>query len=236
MLSNTTGSNNTALGYQAGTNLTTGSNNIDIASLGLAADNNAIRLGRRGVQTASYIAGISGASVIGSDVVVNSAGRLGVVVSSARFKRDIRDMGEKSAGLKKLRPVTFRYKDDQTGTLQYGLVAEEVARTYPELVTHGADGKVETVRYSMLTSMLLNELQKQTIDTQRQTHQLQQETEQLQRQETQLRRQAEQIKRLAVQESEDRRERMVFEVRFTILRHAMHGRNGASNVMTAFDR
>ena len=76
-------------------------------------------------------------------------------------------------------------------------------------MTHGADGKAETVRYLMLTSMLLNELQKQTIDTQRQTHQLQQETEQLQRQETQLRRQAEQIKRLAVQESEDRRERML---------------------------
>jgi len=29
-------------------------------------------------------------------------------------------------------------------------------------VTHDADGKVETVRYSMLTSMLLNEVQKQS--------------------------------------------------------------------------
>ena len=53
-------------------------------------------------------------------MVVNSAGRLGVVVSSARFKRDIRDMGEKSAGLKKLRPVTFRYKDDRRGRYSTG--------------------------------------------------------------------------------------------------------------------
>ena len=44
---------------------------------------------------------------------------------------------------------------------QYGLVAEEVARIYPELVSYGADGKVETVNYLTLTSTLLNELQNQ---------------------------------------------------------------------------
>ena len=42
--------------------------------------------------------------------------------------------------LLKLRPVTFRYKNDPAGTLQYGLVAEEVARVYPELVSFGPDG------------------------------------------------------------------------------------------------
>jgi hypothetical protein len=58
-------------------------------------------------------------------------------------------------------PVSFEYKGDKTGTTQYGLVAEEVEKVYPELVVHGADGKVLTVRYTMLTSMLLNELQKE---------------------------------------------------------------------------
>jgi hypothetical protein len=72
----------------------------------------------------------------------------------------------------KLRPVTFRYKDDGSGTPQYGLVAEEVEPVYPELVTRGADGKVETVRYSMLTSMLLNELQKQARENERQAGEL----------------------------------------------------------------
>ena len=61
----------------------------------------------------------------------------------------------------KLRPVTFRYRQDPEGVKQYGLVAEEVERIYPELVIYGADGKVETVRYLALVSMLLNELQKQ---------------------------------------------------------------------------
>jgi len=35
------------------------------------------------------------------------------VVSSARYKRDINDMGASTDALMKLRPVTFIYKDDQ---------------------------------------------------------------------------------------------------------------------------
>ena len=83
-----------------------------------------------------------------------------MVMSSARYKRDIHDMGARSAGLLKLRPVTFRYKNDPARTLQYGLVAEEVANIYPDLVGYGTDGKIETVHYMTLISMLLNELQK----------------------------------------------------------------------------
>ena len=99
--------------------------------------------------------------------MVSSAGRLGMVMSSARFKRDIQDMGSRSGGLLKLRPVTFRYKNDPSGALQYGLVAEEVAKVYPELVSYGPDGKPMTVRYLMLSAMLLNELQKQATENQR---------------------------------------------------------------------
>ncbi len=69
-------------------------------------------------------------------------------------------MGAKSSALLKLRPVSFRYNNDPRNTLQYGLVAEEVAKVYPELLVYGSDGKVMTVRYSMLSAMLLNELQK----------------------------------------------------------------------------
>jgi hypothetical protein len=115
-----------------------------------------------------FIAGISGTTVTGADVAVSSSGQLGVASSSARFKRDIHDMGKASSGLMKLRPVTFRYKSDPQGVIQYGLVAEEVERVYPELVAYGADGKVETVRYSVLTSRLLNELQKQAREAQEQ--------------------------------------------------------------------
>ena len=163
---NTSGSNNVAVGTDAGGNLTTGSNNIDVGNGGVAGESNTIRSGTQGTQTATYIAGIFGTPKIkkACGVVVETTGLLGCVKSSARYKRDIRDMGDASDKLMKLRPVTFRYKADSTGTEQYGLIAEEVEKVYPELVIDGADGKAETVAYQVLPAMLLNEVQKQARD------------------------------------------------------------------------
>jgi hypothetical protein len=168
LYSNTTGSNNIAIGWKAGENLTTESNNIDIGNAGVAGDS-AIRVGTEGTQTATYIAGIYGTTISSPQyVVVDSSGQLGSTAtppsstpSSARYKRDIRDLGDASNGLLRLRPVSFRYKLDPTRRLQYGLIAEEVERVYPELVTYGDGGKVEGVRYYLLPALLLNEVQKQ---------------------------------------------------------------------------
>jgi hypothetical protein len=154
MFSNTTGSNNTPLGFDAGFNLTTGGNNGDIGNFGVAAESNTIRIGTQGTQTKAFIACISGAAVGGSAVVVSSTGQLGIVASSARYKRDIHDMDAASSHLMKLRPVTFRYKQDQKGERRYGLIGEEVVRLYPYLVSYDADGKVVTVRYHELVPML----------------------------------------------------------------------------------
>ena len=120
-------------------------------------------------------------------------------MSSARYKHDIRDMGAKSAGLLKLRPVTFLYNNDQTGTLQYGVVAEEVARVYPELVSGGADGKVKTVRYLELIPMLLNELQEQAKEMREERRENEQQTEQIQQLSDRGAEQAVQIEQQAVQ-------------------------------------
>ena len=70
-------------------------------------------------------------------------------------------MGERSRGLHHLRPVTFHYKQDARGQRQYGLIAEEVAKVYPELVVRGTKGEVESVQYHELIPMLLNEVQHQ---------------------------------------------------------------------------
>ena len=97
-------------------------------------------------------------------VEVDSDGQLGTALSSRRVKDDIRDMDEASAGLGKLRPVTFRYKaEPATGPrpIEYGLIAEEVAEIYPELVVLDKDGQPAGVRYHVLPAMLLNELQRQ---------------------------------------------------------------------------
>ncbi|MDP9091216.1 MAG: tail fiber domain-containing protein [Pseudomonadota bacterium] len=156
-----TGSNNIAVGYEAGYNLTNGVNNIEIGNKGLAADYNVIKIGVEGLQAKTFIAGIYKTSVSGSAVMVNSSGQLGVVVSSERFKTDIAPMGAHSAKLQSLRPVKFHLKTDPHGALQYGLIAEEVAKVYPELVIRDETGRIDGVRYDELAPMLLNEMKEQ---------------------------------------------------------------------------
>jgi hypothetical protein len=168
-------------------------------------------------------------------VEVSSTGQLGIVMSSVRYKRDIRNMGDASARLMKLRPVTFRYKSDPAGALQYGLVAEEVAELYPELVTHGPDGKVMTMRYSMLSAMLLNELQKQARENERQVGQIQRLTWRCDQQ-------AEQNRHLSVQVAATRlglaAERTAFERRLSALEQtmAMRNRDRVPKLTAAFDK
>jgi hypothetical protein len=163
----TTGSHNILVGEEAGINVVAGNDNIQIGNgVGLVGDDSTIRIGGQDVQTSTYIAGIAGNILSsGSPVVVNVLGQLGVEgVSSRRYKEDIQDMGEASDGLLRLRPVTFRYKKpapDGPKPLEFGLVAEEVADVYPELVIRGADGQIESVQYQKLPAMLLNELQKE---------------------------------------------------------------------------
>ena len=163
---NITGSNNTALGYEAGLFIA-GGDNVMIENMGTSTDNGVIRIGTSGTQGSFFAAGISGVTTGLNNavpVVIDSNGQLGTISSSRRFKEDIHDMGEASEGLMRLRPVTFRYQKafaDGSKPLQYGLVAEEVAEVYPDLVTHSADGQIETVKYQVLDSMLLNEVQKQ---------------------------------------------------------------------------
>jgi hypothetical protein len=117
--------------------------------------------------TSFFAAGIRAVTTTNNDaipVMIDSSGQLGTVSSSRRFKEDIEDMGAASHDLMRLRPVTFRYKQpfaDGSKPIQYGLIAEEVAEVYPDLVAHSADGQIETVKYQVLDSMLLNEIQRQ---------------------------------------------------------------------------
>jgi len=174
--SNTTGNDNAAIGYYALENNSTGifntaggatSNNIQIGNYGTAGDSGTIRIGIQGTQTSAFIAGIYGAATSANNavpVLIDSTRNLGTISSSRRYKEDIQDMGDASSGLMRLRPVTFRYKkpfEDGSKPVQYGLIAEEVADVYPDLVTRSPDGQVETVKYQVLDPMLLNELQKQ---------------------------------------------------------------------------
>ena len=160
----TTGSNDVALGAFAGSKLTTGSNNIEIGNVGREAEANTIRIGRPERQTATYIAGISRATVPnGVAVIVGGNGHLGTITSSARFKEAIKPMDKASETILSLKPMTFRYKHelDPDGIPEFGLVAEQVEKVNPDLVARDADGKPYTVRYEAVNAMLLNEFLKE---------------------------------------------------------------------------
>lgn len=161
-LYNATGEQNIGIGVDAGENVTTGTENIDIDNPGSPSDSFTTRIGNS--QTKAFMAGIYGATTSGGTAVyVNSFGQLGTLTLSARFKKDIRSMNDESDVLLSLRPVAFRYKQeiDPQGMPQFGLIAEEVDKVDPELVVRDAKHQIYSVRYEAVNAMLLNEFLKQ---------------------------------------------------------------------------
>jgi uncharacterized coiled-coil protein SlyX len=163
LLNTSSGSFNIAIGSMAGANLTTGSNNIIIDHPGVTDDTKTIRIGTPGKQIATFVAGIRGMMTANANavpVVIDSAGQLGTVSSSRRFKAEIKPMDNSSESLLGLKPVTFHYKRDTQNTPQFGLIAEEVAKVNPDLVIRDENGEIYTVRYEAVNAMLLNEVLK----------------------------------------------------------------------------
>jgi trimeric autotransporter adhesin len=167
--------NNIDIGYLAGFGRHDGDDNINIGYQVCPDDNpdcheeGTIHIGNDTdptypLQSAAFIAGIYGQGFGGIPVYIDSSGQLSTLTSSLRFKEQVRDMGDGSSKLFQLRPVTFFYKpqyDNGSHLLQYGLIAEEVAKVYPEMVAYDKDGQPYSVKYQLLAPMLLNELQKQ---------------------------------------------------------------------------
>ena len=177
----TTGYANVAIGIQAGNSVLAGNNNIFIGNstfastdtsncivissqLITALGSNSIAIGFGATpSTTCYIDGIYGASLAsGSNVVINSSGHLGTIVSSAKYKTDILPItSEKYKNLLDLNPVSFYMKVDvDKKEINYGLIAEDVAKILPELVHYREDKndgilKPETVYYQYLPPMLL---------------------------------------------------------------------------------
>jgi hypothetical protein len=158
---NTTGSYNVGIGDAAGSNLTTGSYNVDIANAGVAGDGGTIRIGNPTNQSTAYVAGIANTPITGVPVYITSNGQLGVLASSERYKTNIESLEVDVSQVDKLRPVTFQLKADPDGRRQYGLIAEEVDKLYPDLVVRNAAGRIEGVRYDELAPILLQVVQQQ---------------------------------------------------------------------------
>src|SRR6266566_5111421 len=156
--SNVSGTGNTAIGDSAGFDVT-GSGNVCIGE-GV--------FGETGVDDSTYIRNINTTAqpIVGGvdGVTVDlTTGKLGHGVSSRRYKEQIKPMDKASELLFALKPVTYRYKKeiDPKQTLDFGLIAEEVAKVSPELAIRDAKGQVSNVRYNAINAMLLNEFLKE---------------------------------------------------------------------------
>jgi hypothetical protein len=161
VLNNISGDANTALGWNAGLDLT-GSGNVCIGHgvSGDAGENSTTWIRNVNTLTQNFSAGVN------DYVTVRlSDGRLGhtSVVSSQRYKEDIKPLETVSEALYALRPVSFRLKKeyDQSQAIGFGLIAEEVESVDPALVYCNNKGQVESVRYEMVNAMLLNEFLKE---------------------------------------------------------------------------
>ena len=150
---NTTGIQNTAIGYYAGHDVT-GDDNVCIG---------ANVFGAAGVDNTTWIRNVYDSVATARAVYVNANNKIGTLSSSRRYKEEIRPMAEASEAILALRPMTFRYKKDidPKRSRSFGLIAEEVAKVDPDLVTPDRNGKPETVRYEAVNAMLLNEFLKE---------------------------------------------------------------------------
>jgi hypothetical protein len=161
----TGGEDNVAIGYTAGFFLASGSDNVYLNSPG-GNESNTMRLGNAN-QTRAFMTGVRGVTTGNNNalpVVVDSAGQLGTVSSSRRTKFDIADLDlSVSSAIHQLRPVQFRYLApfaDGSTPIQYGLIAEEVQQVLPELVALDDQGEPASVKYHVLPSLLLAEIQR----------------------------------------------------------------------------
>jgi uncharacterized coiled-coil protein SlyX len=184
LLNNTTGDFNTANGFNALTRNTNGASNTAIGDFALADNisgngntalgagaghnvttaNDVICIGAPGadVSNSCYIANIFAQQVdpTSAPVIVDNQGKLGIVVSSRRFKHDIKPMAKSSEAILALKPVRFHYKGDVKSVPCFGLVAEDVEKVNPHLVVRDKNGELLGVRYEQINAMLLNEFLK----------------------------------------------------------------------------
>jgi hypothetical protein len=165
-VSSFTGTGNIVIGTTVGANYTAAeSYNILIGSSisGVANEVNTLRLGNgtgtgTGQLNQAFISGINGISVTGTAVLVSSTNQLGVTVSSARFKDNIKPL--ESSRVLELIPSSFTYRVGIDQSPQTGLIAEQVYEIMPELVVLDKEGLPQTVKYNDLPVLLLLEIQK----------------------------------------------------------------------------
>ena len=92
------------------------------------------------------------------------AGGVGVnygAASSRRWKSSIEPIGQPLDKLARLRGVYFNWDAAHGGGHDLGMIAEDVAKVEPLLVTHNHKGEIQGVKYDQIGVVLVNAVKEQ---------------------------------------------------------------------------
>ncbi len=183
MTANLTGSNNTAVGYDSGRKDSSGSanetssnsvylgydtrssasgntNEIVIGYSALGVGSNSVVLGNDSITT-TMLKGNVGIGT-GPSYKLHVAGNVGatsfVYTSDRSLKKNIKTLDSSLNKILQLRGVSFNWKKDNTPGI--GLIAQEVEKVYPDLVSTGGDG-IKAVQYGNLVAPLIEAIKEQ---------------------------------------------------------------------------
>ena len=157
-----TGSDNTALGAGAdvGASLT---HATAIGAEASVSSNNTIALGRSDGSDRVLVYGLLDMETLGvaggAPVCRNASGHLAACSSSLRYKTNVEAFAGGLNVVRRLRPITFDWKDG--GRRDLGFAAEEVEQVEPLLATYADDGAIEGVKYGQVTTVLVNAVKEQ---------------------------------------------------------------------------
>jgi len=127
-----------------------------------------LTIGPGGVVTISTL-GTAG----GTSLCRNAANQISSCSSSLRYKKDLQPFTRGLALLNQLKPITFKWKSDNSPDLGFG--AEDVAKIEPLLVTRNDKGEVEGVKYDRLSAVLVNAVKEQQQQIAQQQEQIKQQ-------------------------------------------------------------
>lgn len=136
--------------------------NIDVATSPESGDTNTIRIGTT-TQNRTYLPAITHDGTGGTDQVMidGTTGRLAIsVISTRKSKRDIHPLRFSSKAFMKLQPVRYRYRTGD-GRVRYGLIAEDVAKVFPQLAVFNSRRQPIALHMDQLPTMLLAQVQRQ---------------------------------------------------------------------------
>lgn len=178
-LANTSGSNNTVIGAQA--NVASGNlgHATAIGAGAVVSTSDTVVLGRTEdiVRIPGFLRVVQLGSPGSTPLCQNVNDTVSTCSSSIRYKENIKQFGSGLSLIKRLRPVSFRWRDG--GMLDVGLVAEEVTAVEPLLTTTNAKGEIEGVKYDRVGVVLINAVKEQQAEIERQAEVIKRQQQQI---------------------------------------------------------